>query len=523
MIVVLIFFFLLSHISTTPCLAGVQARPDPFKILKELPPPQVIYPPATSTDGGLYNRQARNLPAPRILPPLALPNNPFPSKIKTNKIATDSKNVSPKNVIGSASVNKPASFTAKQTGTASANIASPERKIPSEFKNAAHSIIASSMPVIKDTSKKTSDAGKIKTVKVEQPKAVSPTIVPHIASSPIAAKKPVVATSSSKIAQGSATVLFSESHPIGTASTAVTSNPTSDTPPIASDTTDADLQDEPPLSAAAAVTLEKAKSLKAEMKWSELVSLFQDNPSIAETREGAELRIDALLNSAKVNYASVKSAADAIIEKDPKNPIGHFALAHYYLYSKKPDLDKALISISKACSASKPPPGAATLYWTATFKKRWLILVVILGAIVIGVDKMRKKIKARKESLQVLQGLEPLGAPASSESLQVEPVKSLSKASLKEKLLEIRDLVLSKLRRKTADTPPMENVLPEIITDTTQDLSVPDELPNASTETELPQEIQEELTSEMLEEATAQPKENAEEPPDDPSQEPPTP
>jgi len=116
-----------------------------------------------------------------------------------------------------------------------------------------------------------------------------------------------------------------------------------------------------------------------------------------------------------------------------------------------------------------------------------------------------------------------LGAPASSESLQVEPVKSLSKASLKEKLLEIRDLVLSKLRRKTADTPPMENVLPEIITDTTQDLSVPDELPNASTETELPQEIQEELTSEMLEEATAQPKENAEEPPDDPSQEPPTP
>jgi len=200
--------------------------------------------------------------------------------------------------------------------------------------------------------------------------------------------------------------------------------------------------------------LAKAEELLKSQKWKELKGHIDANPSIAEDKRGAQIKIECLMNQPKVIATSIKEVAENLLQKDPKDPYANWGMGYYYLESKKPDLDKALKHLSIAKSAKQVPAGVSGLYWKTTLKKRWLLLLLALGGLIAVGDAVRKK---RKKALAGAQG-ETAGAegvaPAATASTAAESGQTTASAAptvpetgLKKAIRIVKSLI-EKIRRK---------------------------------------------------------------------------
>ncbi len=220
--------------------------------------------------------------------------------------------------------------------------------------------------------------------------------------------------------------------------------------------------------------LTEAESLFNDKKWAELQAFLGENPKLEELPRGMEMKIQCLLQEKAINYQMVKRVGDSLIgtEGQEKNPWGNLGLAHFWAYSKKPDLAKALKHADIARSPKRnPPAGASTLYWTIYLKKNWLYGLILVGVIVAGADSARKKAKARQEAARALETLSgapqnaegsatPAPAPEASPGTQPPPApEAQGQASvappqgLKGKLQSIIGSIMAKIRRKPGPPP----------------------------------------------------------------------
>jgi hypothetical protein len=208
----------------------------------------------------------------------------------------------------------------------------------------------------------------------------------------------------------------------------------------------------------------KAEGLKKKEKWSDIESLFSDNPEAGDTQEGLEYQLEAKLNAKKPNYFHSKRIADQLIKKDKKHPLANYALALYYYNAKRPNPTKAASHLDIARNAKNPPAGASKLYWMTLLKKLWIVILILVAAIVGGIDYLRKKKKkqaaltediseANSEGEDNEEGKQPEEAePASKSKLQEKLGPLLEKLNpVKEKLKPVLDKLaplLAKLKKK---------------------------------------------------------------------------
>ncbi len=138
----------------------------------------------------------------------------------------------------------------------------------------------------------------------------------------------------------------------------------------------------------------KVKGLQKKEKWKEIIETFEENPDAGETKEGLEFILEALLNQEKPDVNSIRRNGNSLLQLDKKSAWGNYAMAYYYYNSRKPNAAKGAKHLDEALKAKKPPPGASKLYWMNLLKKLWIVGLLILGAIIGGINHVIKKKKA---------------------------------------------------------------------------------------------------------------------------------
>lgn len=193
----------------------------------------------------------------------------------------------------------------------------------------------------------------------------------------------------------------------------------------------------------------KIKQLQKKEKWEEIIEALQENSEASDSEEGLEFMVQALLNKEPKDLNGIKRNGDRLFRIDRKNPWANYALAYYYYNAKKPNPTKAANYLNIALKAKKPPPGASKLYWIALAKKLWIVGLLLLAAIIGGINHVVKKKKAAKLALDELA----TEAPEKSEANEGGdiPEKSTSTGGLAAKfkpLLDKLQPLLSKLKKK---------------------------------------------------------------------------
>jgi hypothetical protein len=193
--------------------------------------------------------------------------------------------------------------------------------------------------------------------------------------------------------------------------------------------------------------LAKAKGLQKKENWKGIKKLFADNPEAGETKAGLEYMLEAELNATKPNSRHYKRYADQLLTKDRKNGLANYALALYYFNARRPNPAKASSHLAIALKAKNPPPGASKLYWTNLLKSSWKIILILIAAIIGGIDYLRKKKKKAKGEINALDGDEGRPQPE-------KDTKSAGKlGGIKAKLLEKLAPIMNKIKKKKPETP----------------------------------------------------------------------
>ncbi|MBI3038907.1 hypothetical protein HYY75_07655 [bacterium] len=179
--------------------------------------------------------------------------------------------------------------------------------------------------------------------------------------------------------------------------------------------------------------LSKLEIFKKENKPNEIIGLINEHPELSDNIQAQEFFIESLLKQSQVNTINVKRAADNLFQKDQKNALANLGMGYYYVYSKKPDLGKAISFLRTASSVKNPPEGASALYWKAVFKKWWLILLVFLAGLIAAGDFIRKKL-AEKSALS------KMGLPEPIDSIQGVLPEPIPEAFLPKIIKKVRSL-----------------------------------------------------------------------------------
>ena len=140
--------------------------------------------------------------------------------------------------------------------------------------------------------------------------------------------------------------------------------------------------------------LATAMGLYKKQDWKGLKDLFSENPEAGDTKDGLKYQIEAEANEAKPNYMIIRRYSDQLVKIDKQDPMGNYGLALAYYNAKKPNTAKAQEHLAIALKAKTPPEGASSLYWSMTFKKFMIPLLIVIAALIGGISKVIKKKKA---------------------------------------------------------------------------------------------------------------------------------
>jgi len=228
----------------------------------------------------------------------------------------------------------------------------------------------------------------------------------------------------------------------------------------------------------------KVKGLQKKEKWKDIIETFEENPDAAETKEGLEFILEASLNQEKPDVNSIRRNGNSLLKLDKKNAWGNYAMAYYYYNSRKPNATKGAQHLDTALKAKKPPPGASKLYWMTLLKKLWIVGLLLLGAIIGGINHVMKKKKAAQINLDDISDASSQGE--NSVEAPTEPSPGL--AGKLKPLLDKLQPILDKIRRKKPQEK-LEEVLETTATqpETTADESSTDENQAASEEIPAPE------------------------------------
>lgn len=176
----------------------------------------------------------------------------------------------------------------------------------------------------------------------------------------------------------------------------------------------------------------KIKVLEKKGNWKKISSTLRRNRAAGNSKEGLIYQIKAALNAKKISYASIGRFGSKLLRVDKKSSWGNYAkaLGYYYAKGKRRKVDKALTYLGKALKAKKVAPGASKLYWTIKLKKMWLIILIILGGIVAGIDYLRKKKKAS------------ISLESDEESSEEASTSKENKGSIKGKLATVKQKLM---------------------------------------------------------------------------------
>lgn len=190
--------------------------------------------------------------------------------------------------------------------------------------------------------------------------------------------------------------------------------------------------------------LATAMGLYKKQDWKGLKNLFSENPEAGETKDGLKYQIEAEANEAKPNYMQVRRYSDQLVKIDEQDPMGNYGLALAYYNAKKPNTAKAQEHLAVALKAKTPPEGASSLYWSMTFKKFMIPLLIVVAALIGGISKVIKKKKAA--ALDILE--QPAG--------QIKPeAETKQPGKLMQKLAPLIDKlkgIMSRFKKKPATT-----------------------------------------------------------------------
>jgi HEAT repeat protein/outer membrane biosynthesis protein TonB len=204
--------------------------------------------------------------------------------------------------------------------------------------------------------------------------------------------------------------IISEEEPLPDEAPAQDNSETNSADPA--ETTEADDGDsEPPDPAAAKLPalsadpnelLSKVNGLFRQKKFDNIIKELKAHEDVVEeTKELCEIYLQALFNSEKPDWRKVNNFARSLQRLDRRSSLANYAQGLYYQNKAKPDSGKALTFFSKAKSAKKPWPDAATAYYMVLLKKFW---VIILAVVLLPVILIANKIKKKKAAAKAAQG-----------------------------------------------------------------------------------------------------------------------
>lgn len=190
--------------------------------------------------------------------------------------------------------------------------------------------------------------------------------------------------------------------------------------------------------------LATAMGLYKKQDWKGLKDLFSENQEAGETKDGLKYQIEAEAKEAKPNYMQIRRYSDQLVKIDEQDPMGNYGLALAYYNAKKPNTAKAQEHLAVALKAKTPPEGASSLYWSMTFKKFMIPLLIVIAALIGGISKVIKKKKAA--------ALDILDQPAD----QIKPeAETKQPGKLMQKLTPLIDKlkgIMSRFKKKPATT-----------------------------------------------------------------------
>ncbi len=183
-----------------------------------------------------------------------------------------------------------------------------------------------------------------------------------------------------------------------------------------------------------------AAELEKKKDWQGIKDLFSENPEAGEVPDGLRFQIQAELNAEKPNYKSAQRFANQIIEKEESDPLANYALALYYYYNPKPNVEKARKALDIALKAKNPPEGASSLNRTMMLKKMLLPILLLLAGIGAGINWLIKKRKTAQLNILASEPALTQEKPVDAGSL---PPQIVPTSKFKEKLLAMKEKFLA--------------------------------------------------------------------------------
>lgn len=235
--------------------------------------------------------------------------------------------------------------------------------------------------------------------------------------------------------------------------------------------------------------LAKAIGLYKSKNWKGLKDLFAENPEAGDSKDGLNYRVEAEINEEKPNYMQVRRIADQLAKIDKEDAMANFGLALYYFNAKKPDIAKAQGHLSIAMKAKNPPEGSSSLYWSMTFKKFMIPLIILIAALIGGISHVIKK---RKASIT-------LDLDQIEERIKPEPKKA---GKLMQKLSPLFDklkAILSRFKKKPVATADAESPAAATEEEATEEAEEDVEIEEEDEENEVEEEDEETLEEETEE------------------------
>ena len=236
--------------------------------------------------------------------------------------------------------------------------------------------------------------------------------------------------------------------------------------------------------------LATAMGLYKKQDWKGIKDLFSENPEAGATKDGLRYMIEAEINEAKPNYMQIRRYSDQLAKIDENDAMANYGLALAYYNAKKPNTAKAGEHLAIALKAKDPPEGASAFYWSMTFKKFMIPLLLVIAGLIGGIAQIIKKKKKAAAGIDLEKPAEPAGSEQ-----ELKP-----QGKLMQKLAPLLDKfkgILARFKKKPANAPSEEESASASENAADSDQSEDSDEAETEEETEETEETEEEEENEL--------------------------